>query len=68
MRIDPPWSTRYLYHGQATSYVAGRFGTRDLVTDGTPQTKMEAARGFGAEVIIGGGMNNIEPLIKKAFA
>lgn len=39
-----------------------------LVTDGTPQTKMEAARGFGAEVIIGGGMNNIEPLIKKAFA
>ena len=57
-------------HGQATAYVAGRLGIPSviLVADGTPQAKIDAARGYGAEVIIGGSMNNIEPLIEKAYA
>jgi threonine dehydratase len=57
-------------HGQATAYVAGRLGIPAviLVAEGTPQAKIDAARGYGAEVIIGGSMNNIEPLIEKAYA
>jgi len=57
-------------HGQATAYVAGRLGIPAviLVADGTPQAKIDAARGYGAEVIIGGSMNNIEPLIEQAYA
>ena len=57
-------------HGQATAYIAGRLGIPAviLVAEGTPQAKVDAARGYGAEVIIGGSMNNIEPLIEKAYA
>ena len=57
-------------HGQATAYVAERLGIPAviMVADGTPQAKIDAARGYGAEVIIGGSMNNIEPLIEKAYA
>lgn len=57
-------------HGQATAYVAGRLGIPAviMVPDGTPQPKIDAARAYGAEVIIGGDLNNVEPLIEKAFA
>ena len=57
-------------HGQATAYVAGRLGIPAviMVPDGTPQPKIDAARSYGAEVIIGGDLNNVEPLIEKAFA
>jgi threonine dehydratase len=57
-------------HGQATAYVAGRLGISAviMVPDGTPQPKIDAARAYGAEVIIGGDLNNVEPLIEKAFA
>jgi threonine dehydratase len=57
-------------HGQATAYVAGRLGIAAviMVPDGTPQPKIDAARAYGAEVIIGGDLNNVEPLIEKAFA
>jgi len=57
-------------HGQATAYVAGRLGIPAVifVPDGTPQPKIDAARAYGAEVIIGGDLNNVEPLIEKAFA
>ncbi|MDD5399492.1 MAG: pyridoxal-phosphate dependent enzyme, partial [Dehalococcoidia bacterium] len=56
--------------GQATAYVAGRLGIPAviMVPDGTPQPKIDAARAYGAEVIIGGDLNNVEPLIEKAFA
>ncbi|MBN1689399.1 MAG: threonine/serine dehydratase [Dehalococcoidia bacterium] len=57
-------------HGQATAYVAGRLGIPAVifVPDGTPQPKIDAARAYGAEVITGGDLNNVEPLIEKAFA
>jgi len=57
-------------HGQATAYVAGRLGIPAviMVPDGTPQPKIDAARAYGAEVIVGGDLNNVEPLIEKAFA
>jgi threonine dehydratase len=57
-------------HGQATAYAAGRLGIPAviMVPDGTPQPKIDAARAYGAEVIIGGDLNDVEPLIEKAFA
>jgi len=57
-------------HGQATAYVAGRLGIPAviMVPDGTPQPKIDAARAYGAEVIVGGDLNNVDPLIEKAFA
>ncbi len=57
-------------HGQATAYAAGRLGIKAviMVPDGTPQPKIDAARSYGAEVIVGGDLNNVEPLIEKAFA
>ena len=50
--------------------MAGRLGIPAviMVPDGTPQPKIDAARSYGAEVIIGGDLNNVEPLIEKAFA
>jgi threonine dehydratase len=57
-------------HGQATAYVAGRLGIPAviMVPDGTPQPKIDAARAYGAEVIVGGDLNNVDPLIERAFA
>jgi threonine dehydratase len=57
-------------HGQATAYAAGRLGIKAviMVPDGTSQPKIDAARAYGAEVIVGGDLNNAGPLIEKAFA
>jgi len=57
-------------HGQAVAYAAGRLGIQAviMVPDGTPQPKIDAARSYGAEVIVGGDLNNVEPMIEKAFA
>jgi len=57
-------------HGQAVAYAAGRLGMQAviMVPDGTPQPKIDAARSYGAEVIVGGDLNNIEPMIEKGFA
>jgi len=57
-------------HGQAVAYIAGKLGipATILVAEGTPQAKIDAARGYGADVIIGGDMNNIEPLMEQAYA
>ena len=57
-------------HGQATAYAAARCGIKAviMVPDSTPQPKIDAARAYGAEVIVGGDLNNAGPLIEKAFA
>ncbi|MBM3148442.1 MAG: threonine/serine dehydratase [Chloroflexi bacterium] len=57
-------------HGQATAYVAGKVGLPAviMVPEGTSQPKIDAAKYYGAEVIIGGDLNNIDPLIERAFA
>jgi threonine dehydratase len=57
-------------HGQATAYAAGRLGMKSVIVvpDGTSQSKIDAARAYGAEVIIGGDLNNPGPMIEKAFA
>ena len=57
-------------HGQATAYAAARCGIKAviMVPDSTSQPKIDAARAYGAEVIVGGDLNNAGPLIEKAFA
>jgi len=57
-------------HGQATAYVSGKVGLPSviMVPDGTPKPKIDAARAYGAEVIVGGDLNNVDPLIERAFA
>jgi threo-3-hydroxy-L-aspartate ammonia-lyase len=57
-------------HGQATAYAAARCGMKAviMVPDSTPQPKIDAARAYGAEVIVGGDLNNAGPMIEKAFA
>ena len=57
-------------HGQATAYAAGKCGMKSVIVvpDGTSQSKIDAARGYGAEVIVGGDLNNPGPMIEKAFA
>jgi len=49
-------------HGQATAYVAGRLGIPAVImmADRTPQVKIDAARGYGAEVIIGGNVDLVK--------
>jgi threonine dehydratase len=57
-------------HGQATAYAAARFGMQAviMVPDSTSQPKIDAARAYGAEVIVGGDLNNAGPMIEKGFA
>ena len=57
-------------HGQAVAYMAGKLGIPAviLVPDGTSEAKISGARAYGAEVIVGGDLNNVDELMKKAFA
>jgi threonine dehydratase len=57
-------------HGQATAYVAGRLGIPAviMVPEGAPAAKINAARSYGAEVIIGIDFTNPEEAAKKFFA
>lgn len=57
-------------HGQATAYVAGASGIPAviMVPDTTPTAKIEAARSYGAEVIVGGDLNDLDEIIGRALA
>lgn len=57
-------------HGQATAYVAGISGIPAviMVPQGTPSAKIEAARSYGAEVIVGGDLNDVDEIIGRALA
>jgi len=57
-------------HGQATAYVAGCLGIHAviMVPDGTAEAKINAARSYGADVIVGGDLNRVEEMMEKAFA
>ena len=57
-------------HGQATAYVAGRFGFSAviIVPEGAPRAKIDAARSYGAEVIVGGDFRNPEEILKRALS
>ena len=57
-------------HGQGTAYVAGRLGIPAvvMVPEGAPAAKIDAARSYGAEVIVGGDFSNPEEITKKVFA
>lgn len=54
-------------HGQAVAFAAGRLGLEAviLVPEDTPQSKIDAARSYGAEVVVGGNFSNIKPMIEK---
>lgn len=56
-------------HGQATAYVAGAVGLPAviMVPEGTPAAKIEAARSYGAEVIVQGDLNNVDEIIGRAL-
>lgn len=57
-------------HGQATAYVAGRLGIPSviMVPEGAAEAKINAARGYGAEVIIGGDFRNPEEILRRALS
>ena len=57
-------------HGQATAYVAGRLGIPAIIVlpEGAPAAKINAARSYGGEVIVGGDFNNPEEILKKVLA
>lgn len=56
-------------HGQATAYAARATGLPAviMVAEGTPAVKIEAARAYGAEVIVGGDLNNVDEIIGRAL-
>ena len=56
-------------HGQATAYIAGILNVPAtiLVPDLTPQSKIDAARAYGAEVLVGGDLNNVEALRERVL-
>lgn len=56
-------------HGQGTAYVAGRLGIPAviMVPEGAPEAKINAARSYGGEVIVGGDFNNPEEILKKVL-
>ncbi len=56
-------------HGQATAYVAGtlKLPAVIMVPEGVPAAKIEAARSYGAEVIVGGDLNNVDEIIGRAM-
>jgi len=57
-------------HGQAVAYMAGKLGIPAviLVPDHTSEAKISGARAYGAEVIVGGDLNNVEEIMTRAFA
>jgi threonine dehydratase len=57
-------------HGQATAYVAGKASMPAviMVPKGTPSAKIEAASAYGAEVIVGGDLNDVDEIIGRALA
>lgn len=56
-------------HGQATAYVAGRLGIHAviMVPEGASEAKINAARSYGAEVIVGGDFSNVEEVTIRAL-
>lgn len=57
-------------HGQATAYVAGRLGIPAviMVPEEAPDAKANAARSYGAEVIVGGDFSNPESVLERALS
>ncbi len=56
-------------HGQATAYVAGALGIPAviMVPEEVPRPKIEAARSYGAEVIVEGSLNDLDEIIGRAI-
>ena len=56
-------------HGQGTAYVAGRLGIPSVIVvpEGAPAAKINAARSYGGEVIVGGDFNKPDEILKRVL-
>ena len=56
-------------HGQGTAYVAGRIGIPSVIVvpEGAPAAKINAARSYGGEVIVGGDFNKPDEILKRVL-